>query len=33
MFERHVEAARKDTLRKLFAPHFWGFGRNGFSWE
>src|SRR5574343_240794 len=32
-FEMHVMQARKDAMRKLFAPMNWGFGRNGFSWE
>ena len=31
-FDAMVEQARTDTLRKLFAPLQWGFGRNGFSW-
>jgi hypothetical protein len=32
-FEAMVAQARTDSLRKLFAPLQWGFGRNGFSWE
>ena len=32
-FDDMVEQARTDTLRKLFAPLQWGFGRNGFSWS
>lgn len=32
-FDDMVEQARTDTLRKLFAPLQWGFGRNGFAWE
>lgn len=31
-FEQNAENARKATLRKLFTPSAWGFGRNGFSW-
>lgn len=33
MFEKNVTLARRDAMRKLFAPTGWGFGRNGFSWE
>jgi hypothetical protein len=33
MFEKSVAMARKEALRKMFAPTVWGFGRNGFSWE
>lgn len=33
LFEKHVTQARKDAMRKMFAPAPWGFGRNGFSWE
>ncbi len=33
MFEKSVTAARRDAMRKMFAPTGWGFGRNGFSWE
>lgn len=32
-FEVHVKAARAASMRKLFAPSSWGFGRSGFSWE
>lgn len=32
-FEEHVKRARTDTMRKLFTPSVWGFGRNGYSWE
>ena len=32
-FEGHVALARREAMRKLFAPQQWGFGRNGFSWE
>lgn len=32
-FDAMVDQARTDTLRKLFVPLQWGFGRNGFSWE
>lgn len=32
-FEMHVMQARKDAMRKLFAPINWGFGRNGYTWE
>lgn len=31
-FEQNVKKARRDALRKLFAPMGWGFGRGGFSW-
>lgn len=31
-FDAMVAQARTDTLRKLFAPLQWGFGRNGFTW-
>lgn len=31
-FDRHVEEARIEILRKTFAPQTWGFGRNGFSY-
>jgi hypothetical protein len=31
-FEQNTETARKASLRKLFTPSAWGFGRNGFSW-
>lgn len=33
MFEKHVTLARRDAMRKMFAPTGWGFGRNGFAWE
>lgn len=32
-FNDQVQTARRDTMRKLFAPAPWSFGRNGFSWE
>ena len=32
-FEAAVKAAKNETMRKLFTPQQWGFGRNGFSWE
>lgn len=32
-FDDMVEQARRDTLRKLFAPTSWGFGRSGFTWD
>lgn len=32
-FEQHVQEARNLSMRKLFAPQPWGFGRGGFSWE
>lgn len=32
-FDRNVEKARREILRKTFAPMPWGFGRNGFSYE
>lgn len=32
-FEAHCQDLRKETMRKLFAPLAWGFGRNGWSWE
>lgn len=32
-FEQHVRQARREAMRKMFAPQPWGFGRNGFSWE
>lgn len=31
-FEENVKNARKETMRKLFAPMGWGFGRGGWSW-
>lgn len=31
-FDDMVTQARRDTLRKLFAPTSWGFGRSGFTW-
>lgn len=33
MFEKNVMQARRDAMRKMFAPTGWNFGRNGFSWE
>jgi hypothetical protein len=33
MFEKSVAMARKEAMRKMFAPTVWSFGRNGFSWE
>lgn len=32
-FEESVALARNNTMRKLFTPLQWGFGRNAFSWE
>jgi hypothetical protein len=32
-FEQHCREARSASLRKLFAPTTWGFGRGGFAWE
>ena len=32
-FDEMVAQARKDVLRKLFAPTSWAFGRSGFVWE
>ena len=32
-FEAHCMDLRKETMRKLFTPLQWGFGRNGWSWE
>ena len=32
-FDEMVNQAKRDTLRKLFAPSSWAFGRGGFSWE
>lgn len=32
-FEAMVAEARKLTLRRVFTPKPWGFGRNGFTWE
>lgn len=32
-FEAMVAQARTDSLRKLFAPLQWGFGRAGFTWS
>jgi len=32
-FEAHVMDAKREMMRKIFAPTQWGFGRNGFSWE
>lgn len=33
MFEKNVDRARRDAMRKMFAPLGWSFGRNGFAWE
>jgi hypothetical protein len=33
MFETNTMQARREALRKMFAPVGWGFGRNGFVWE
>lgn len=32
-FEIHVAEARQVSMRKLFAPMPWGFGRGGWAWE
>lgn len=32
-FEQHVQAVKRDVLRRMFAPTTWGFGRNGFTWS
>lgn len=32
-FEESIALARNNTMRKLFTPLQWGFGRNAFSWE
>ncbi len=32
-FEKNVNRARRDAMRKLFAPLQWRFGGNGFSWD
>lgn len=32
-FNEMVMQARRDSLRKLFTPLQWGFGRSGFTWE
>jgi hypothetical protein len=32
-FEQHVKKARTTSLRKMWAPKRWGFGRGGFTWE
>jgi hypothetical protein len=32
-FDANVEKARREILRKTFAPQPWGFGRNGFTYE
>lgn len=32
-FEENVRQAKITSMRKLFAPMGWGFGRGGFSWE
>src|ERR1700747_3192699 len=31
-FEAHVQEARNEVMRRLYAPQPWGFGRGGFSW-
>lgn len=31
-FNRKVEEAKRETIRKMFTPQPWGFGRNGFSY-
>lgn len=31
-FERHVQEARAEILRKAYAPQVWGFGGNGYSY-
>ncbi len=30
-FNKHVDEAKNEMLRKMFTPNVWGFGRNGFS--
>lgn len=32
-FEEVIKKAKSATMRKLFAPQGWGFGRNGYTWE
>ena len=32
-FEVSTKKAKQDTMRKLFAPAGWGFGRGGWTWE
>lgn len=32
-FEAHAQVARNASMRKLFAPTTWGFGRGGYTWE
>lgn len=32
-FDRNVADARRQALRKMFAPMEWGFGRGGWSWS
>jgi hypothetical protein len=32
-FEDHARRARSNTMRKMFAPTGWAFGRGGYSWE
>ena len=32
-FDEMVMQAKKDALRKIFAPTPWAFGRSGFAWE
>lgn len=31
-FEENVQKARKEAMKKMFAPSMFGFGKNGFSW-
>lgn len=31
-FEKHMDEARRENLRKLFQPNVWSFGRNAFSY-
>lgn len=32
-FEVHTRKAKQETMRKLFAPVGWSFGRGGWAWE
>ena len=32
-FDEMVTQAKRDTLRKIFSPSTWAFGRSGFAWE
>lgn len=32
-FELACVEAKRDAMRKMFAPQPWGFGRNGWAWE